>query len=65
MRTEKAHPTSGQAVIEYIITLALIISVITIMASGFRRSLNKMWEFYAKQISAPCPGCPPDPNIRF
>lgn len=55
----------GQAIVEYMLALALVVSVITILATGFRKSLFKLWEFYAKGVAAPCPGCSAPSNIRF
>ena len=55
----------GQAVVEYVLMLITAISVVALMGAGLRRSLFTVWEFFAKQISAACPGCPPDPSVRF
>jgi Flp pilus assembly pilin Flp len=55
----------GQAVIEYILMLAIVVSLVGVMGVGFRRGLIQLWEKMAKDISAPCPGCVPPPEVRF
>jgi Flp pilus assembly pilin Flp len=55
---------SGQALIEYVLLIALTISLVTIMATGLRRSVFTLWGFYTKSIAAPCPGCPAPPEVR-
>lgn len=59
------HEEEGQALIEYVLALAVIITIVTLLATGFRKTLYQLWEFYSKQISAPCPGCPAAANVRF
>lgn len=55
----------GQAVVDYILTLAIIVTVVTVLSLGFRTSLFKLWQTFAREISAACPDCPPDPSIRL
>jgi Flp pilus assembly pilin Flp len=55
---------SGQAVVEYVLILAMVVSVTTAMAIGFRKSLFAFWTLLTKEVSAACPGCPADPSIR-
>ncbi len=54
----------GQALIEYVLLIAITISLVTLMATGLRNSVFKLWTFYTKAIAAPCPGCPAPPEIR-
>lgn len=58
------HDEGGQAIVEYMLMLTVAIGAVTIIAVGFRRSIFKLWTTLAKEISAACPGCPPDPSIR-
>jgi Flp pilus assembly pilin Flp len=55
---------SGQALIEYVLLIALTISLVTIMATGLRKSVFTLWTFYTQAIAAPCPGCPAPSEIR-
>lgn len=60
----KSGDELGQALIEYVLLIAVTISLVTLMATGLRRSVFKLWSFYTKAIAAPCPGCPPPSEIR-
>lgn len=55
----------GQAVVEYVLMLAIVVAMIGVMSTGFRRALISLWGKMARDISAPCPGCPPPPEVRF
>jgi Flp pilus assembly pilin Flp len=55
---------NGQAVVEYVLMLAVVVSVVSIMASSFRRILFQFWTQMSKEISAGCPKCIADPSIR-
>jgi len=55
----------GQVIIDYVLTLAVIISIVTAMSVGFRKSLFAIWQVFSREISAACPGCPPDPSVRL
>jgi Flp pilus assembly pilin Flp len=56
---------SGQAIVEYILTLSIAVGIVTIIAKGFRKALFDLWEEMTKQIAAACPGCPADPHWRI
>lgn len=56
---------NGQAVVDYVLTLTVVVTIVGIIATGFRRSLFKIWEIFSKEISAACPGCPPDPGVNI
>jgi Flp pilus assembly pilin Flp len=60
----KRNSEAGQALIEYVLLIAITISLVTIMATGLRRSVFTLWSFYTKAIAAPCPGCPPPDGVR-
>lgn len=55
----------GQVLIEYILMLALVVTIVTVMSSTLKSSLFKLWEFYGKMVAAPCPGCPAPSEIRL
>jgi Flp pilus assembly pilin Flp len=59
------YDDQGQAVVEYILMISMALSVVTIIGVGFRKSLFKLWTLFAQEISAACPGCPPNPNVRL
>ena len=56
---------NGQAVVEYILMVLFAISLVAALSTSFRRSLIGIWGFYTRQISAACPGCPPNPRYKF
>jgi Flp pilus assembly pilin Flp len=55
----------GQATVEYIITLMTAVAVVSVIATGFRRSILLVWQVISKEVTAACPGCPAEPSIRF
>jgi hypothetical protein len=64
-RSRAAGGEEGQAVVEYILMVLLAISAVSIIGIGFRRTLFSVWGKMAKEVTAACPGCPPNPAIRF
>jgi hypothetical protein len=56
---------SGQAIFEYLLMVALAIAMTALMATSFRKTLLLVWGYYIQNISAACPGCPPNPAYRF
>ena len=48
---------SGQALIEYVLLLSIIISMTCIMIAGVRSSRDKMWKQVLCEVSAACPDC--------
>ena len=48
---------SGQAVVEYVILLAIVVSVSGVIHFGVGRTRDKLWKRMICDISAPCPGC--------
>lgn len=55
----------GQALIEYLLMLIVALSLVTVITGFFRKSTIALWGYYTRQISAACPGCPPNPGYRF
>jgi len=55
----------GQAVVEYVLMLAIVVAMVGVMSTGFRHALISLWRKMARDISAPCAGCPPPPEVRF
>jgi hypothetical protein len=49
---------SGQAIIEYVILLVLILSIGGLLFAGVRSSRDKMWKQMICDVSAACPDCP-------
>jgi len=54
----------GQVLVEYILMLAFVVTIVTLMSTSLKSSLFKMWNFYGKMIAAPCPGCATDVQIQ-
>lgn len=54
---------SGQAIVEYILLLALMVVAIAGLMAGFRQSIWKLWQKLTQEISAACPKCPADPRL--
>jgi Flp pilus assembly pilin Flp len=55
----------GQAVVEYILGVALALSLVVVMGTGFRKSLYRLWSTISGEVSAACPQCPKDPRTRL
>ena len=55
----------GQAVVEYVLMVVFALGLVALIATGFRKTILKLWIFYIRQVSAACPGCPPDPTYRY
>jgi len=60
-----AHAEEGQAVIEYVLMVSVTVAATGALAFGLRKTLFALWQVFAKDITAACPGCPPDPSIRL
>jgi hypothetical protein len=56
MRQRKQE--SGQAIVEYVVTLMMALLILSIVTAGFNASLRKTWKKLAFQIAAGCPTCP-------
>jgi hypothetical protein len=48
----------GQAVIEYVLTLLIALSILSVVIYGFNSSLRKTWRAIALDIAKACPKCP-------
>ncbi|NDG85432.1 MAG: hypothetical protein EBX52_10420 [Proteobacteria bacterium] len=55
----KKRNDSGQAILEYMIVLLIIVSISGVIQFGVSKSRNKLWKWMICQISAACPGCNP------
>jgi hypothetical protein len=63
---EVKNNSEGQAVVEYILMLVMVMSVVAVMAIGFRKSILSLWETFSREVSAACPrDCPPKDNLRL
>ncbi|MBI4924281.1 MAG: hypothetical protein HY843_00020 [Bdellovibrio sp.] len=56
---------SGQAALEYVLTIVLAIIFVSIIVTTFRGTVIKLWEVISREVSAPCIGCQADYNIRL
>jgi Flp pilus assembly pilin Flp len=54
---------SGQALIEFFLVLMVMVFIVGTMKKGLRWLTVKLWQFMARKIAAPCPGC--DAGLEF
>ena len=54
----------GQALVEFMLMLAVSVSVVSIIGTAFRKSLLNIWKQLTREITAACVNCPHDPKIR-
>jgi Flp pilus assembly pilin Flp len=59
MKKNLFRDEQGQAIVEYILMLAMVISVVAIIATSFRKSIRLIWLQLTKEIAAGCPDCAP------
>lgn len=55
---------AGQAVIEYILMIVVALSILSVLAFGFRKVLFRVWMQMACSITAPCPHCSPPQELK-
>jgi hypothetical protein len=48
---------SGQAIIEYILLFAIILSMAGLIVGGLSKTRDKMWKGMLCEVSAACPTC--------
>ncbi|NDF15515.1 hypothetical protein EB061_09365 [bacterium] len=54
----KHSDQKGQAILEYVIVLGIILSFAGLIRFGLQKSRDRLWKVMICDISAPCPGCP-------
>ncbi len=54
----RLHQPKGQAMVEYLLLAALVVTLFGILSAGLRAPLKGVWNFYLEQIVPGCPGCP-------
>jgi len=54
---------SGQAILEYVLLLVLLLAVFSVMAAGLRAVTWTLWKDMASRITGPTP-MQKDPNLR-
>lgn len=52
---------SGQAIVEFLLTLMLVIGVVFALSAAFKDQTGHLWKQFACELSAPCPTCHSDP----
>ncbi len=55
----------GQALVEYMLMIAVAFSIVIVFTTTLRSSVLRLWGYYIQQITAACPGCPPDPRYKM
>ena len=63
MGARSRRDESGQGLIEYILMLAVAISIFGALANGFKRIILSTWQKMACEVAAPCPGCAPPEGV--
>jgi hypothetical protein len=53
----KKSNESGQAVIEYVMLLSIILSMAGLLSYGVTKTRDGLWKMIICQVSAPCPAC--------
>jgi Flp pilus assembly pilin Flp len=48
---------SGQAIVEFMLLMLVIIGIVGALKEGLKRLTVKLWSFFARKIAAPCPAC--------
>lgn len=56
--------TSGQAVVEFVMTLLLVMVVVGGLSMFFRENSGALWKKFTCDVSAPCPGCNPSAGAK-
>lgn len=65
LETDFSRDDSGQAIVEYILMVAVVVAIIGVLSVGLRGVLVKVWGKMARDIAAPCAGCQPPPDVRI
>jgi hypothetical protein len=55
---------SGQALVEYAMTIVLIMGVFFIIDLRIRKTVGGLWKMMARDIAPGCPGCEPPDALR-
>jgi hypothetical protein len=53
----KKTDQSGQAILEYVVVLLIILSIGFTLQNGIRGSRDKLWKRIICHVTAPCIGC--------
>ncbi len=59
MRKNLFQDQGGQAVVEYVLVIAMVISIVAIIATSFRKSIRLLWYTLTREIAPGCPDCAP------
>jgi|GEM_PF-3193300 len=57
VETKTGLGNQGQAIIEYVLLLSIILSMAGILIGGVRSSRDKLWKKMICEVSAACPDC--------
>jgi len=55
---------SGQALIEYMLMIFVVVSTVGIITAGFREIILSVWQLMSCEVSAACPSCPVDLAVK-
>jgi Flp pilus assembly pilin Flp len=57
MRTRRARPRRGQAIIEYVLVAAMVAAIIAVIIRGSTVVLYDFWSGLTSTVASPCPEC--------
>jgi len=55
---------TGQAILEYVVVLAIVIGISAILQYGVSKTRNKIWKWMICQVSAACAECNPTESAK-
>ncbi|MGE4231984.1 MAG: hypothetical protein AB7F43_01525 [Bacteriovoracia bacterium] len=62
-RVQKRRFSRGQALVEYVLAVALIAGVFSVINISTNKFVGNLWKTMAKEIAAGCPDCEASPQI--
>lgn len=51
------HDESGQAILEFVLLLLVMISIVTFLKVSVKNLTVKLWAMFGRRIGAPCATC--------
>lgn len=65
-KARKSRNQLGQALVEYILVLAVTIALAATFGNSIRTAILGLWTYITRSVTAACPtGCPSNPAYRL
>jgi len=61
---QQANRQSGQALVEYVLTVVLVMSLFFLFNRAILTRIGSLWKTMAAEIAAACPNCTPPEQIQ-